>query len=299
MKQNINEGSMGGFRFVAGPEEFYDILQGVPNGRKVTFGYVTAAKINYPKMKIKNTVTNRMNTVNDYATFGKNLGVEGDISGVIKLSIYNFNWQDEKNVSGAYGQFKSTRDSLAQKYGVEVKKPAYQTQTMNFGAGVSSYNGMNPDNQEHTYTNLNTANIKPISVKFYLVMGDGSLQEVDKERLEMLPYKPSETIIDRLIAAGASEDEVAPLRTMNYQRFEHSHLLFFSATSDGVPTIFINTKLSDKIGGITCANTDAIINLAKERYSAYLHESRTVQLTSQDIMEMVKVAAQKMLKEIR
>lgn len=45
----------------------------------MTIGYVTAAKVDYPKKKVLNNVTNRMNTVDDYAAFAKNLGKTGDV----------------------------------------------------------------------------------------------------------------------------------------------------------------------------------------------------------------------------
>ena len=113
-------------------------------------------------------------------------------------------------------------------------------------------------------------NIKPINTSYYLVFENGSIKPIDAEKLEMLPYKSSQTAIDKLKAAGATDDDVAPLVGMQYQRFEHSHILFISATPDnGIPTLLINNKLSDKIGGITHANGDAIINLAKERYAKF------------------------------
>ena len=105
-----------------------------------------------------------------------------------------------------------------------------------------------------------------------MVLSDGTLQEIDKNQLSFLPYRASETICDKLKNAGATPEEIASLSTMNYQRFEHSHLLFFSATPDsGIPTVFINTKFSDKINAITDADPEQIINLAKARYSQYMH----------------------------
>ena len=270
-KGNINEVTCK-WRDVSGPNDFYDILKNVPEGRMTTFGYVNAAKVVIPKVKRKNPETNKLKSYDDFETMGKNLGIDKKFNGIIKLSIYNLPWQSEEKVRSQYDSFKAKRNELASKYGIEVGKARYGTETMNFGekGGVSSYNGNNQDIADHTYTNLNTHNIKPIYVKYYLVMEDGDLQEIEESKLEMLPHKPSETIIDKLIAAGASEEEVAELRTMNYQRFEHSHLLFFSATTnDGIPTVYINTKLSDKIGGITMANTESIIKLAKERYSKF------------------------------
>lgn len=261
------------FRNVVGPEEFYDLLEGTPKGRRITFGYVTAAKIAVPKGKKLNPVTNRMNQFDDYETLGKNLGVSGKLISVIKVATYNFPWQTTNSMKDEYSKWKQTRDDLSQKYGVEVGKARYGTETNNTGAngGIISYNGNNNELSGHTYTNINMFDIKPISTKYYLVKEDGSLEEISKDKLEFLPYKQSNSIIDKLLAAGATQAEVEPLLKMNYTRFEHSHILFFSATPDsGIPTVFINYKLSDKIGGITNVNPDEIINLAKQRYSKFM-----------------------------
>ena len=40
---------------------------------------------------------------------------------------------------------------------------------------------------------------------------------------------------------------------------------------DGVPTLLINDHLSDKISGIAGVNRDAIIQIAKDRYSKVLN----------------------------
>lgn len=261
------------FRNVVGPEEFYDLLEGTPKGSRITFGYVTGAKIVVPKGKKLNPATNRMNQFDDYEALGKSLGVNGKLVSVIKLAIYNFPWQTTNSMKDEYSKWKQTRDDLSQKYGVEVGKARYGTDTNKIGAngGIISYNGNNDELSGHTYTNINMFNIKPISTKYYLVMDDGRLEEISKDKLEFLPYKQSNSIIDKLLAAGATQAEVEPLLKMNYTRFEHSHILFFSATPDsGIPTVFINSKLSDKIGGITNVNPDEIIGLAKQRYSKFM-----------------------------
>lgn len=57
----------------------------------------------------------------------------------------------------------------------------------------------------------------------------------------------------------------------DYRRFEHSSILFISATLDnGIPTLLINDKLTDKIGGATNISTQNLVNIAKERYKKFL-----------------------------
>lgn len=267
----INEASCK-WRMVVGEDDFYDLLSGLKQGNRVTFGYISQAKIVVPKGKRLNPATNRMNQFDDYETLGRNLGETEKLINVIKLTIYNLPWQTQEDVNNKYGEWKQKRDALNTQFGIETAKPRYQTQTNNFNekGGISQYGGENQELTAHTYTNLNMHNIKPINTSYYLVFENGSIKPIDVEKLEILPYKSSQTAIDKLKAAGATDDDVAPLVGMQYQRFEHSHILFISATPDnGIPTLLINNKLSDKIGGIAHTSQDAIINLARERYNKF------------------------------
>jgi len=263
------------WRTVVGEESFYDLLSGLKQGNRVTFGYVSTAKIVVPKGKRLNPTTNRMNQFDDYETLGKNLGVEDSkVTNVIKLTIYNLPWQTQEDVDSKYNAWKKTRDELGSKLGVEFGKARYGIGKNNFNekGGIAQYNGDNNDLSTHTYTNLNMANVKPISTTYYLVLDNGNIQPIDINKLELQPYKPSTSAVDKLRAAGASEEELAPLLNMQYQRFEHSHVLFISATpDDGIPTLLINNKLSDKIEGVSGANIESIVNIAKERYSKFLN----------------------------
>ena len=159
MSKMISEAA-GQFRMVAGPDEFFDILDKIKPGQFMTFGYVTAAKLDYPKKKILNPATKRMNTVDDYQTFGQNLGVQDNVTGVVKVCIYNMQWQDKKKFSQRYNDFKTTRDSLYDKYGLTRNSARYQTQNNNYGGGVKQYAGDNDDLKLHTYTDANLYDVK-------------------------------------------------------------------------------------------------------------------------------------------
>ena len=218
-----------------------------------------------------------MNQFDDYETLGKNLGVtDGKVTNVIKLTIYNLPWQTQEDIGNKYKDWKNTRNELGEKYGVKFGKARYGVDKNKFNekGGIAQYNGENNDLSTHTYTNLNMANIKPLNTTYYLVLDNGNIQPVDVNKLELQVSKPSTSAIDKLRAAGASEDELAPLLNMQYQRFEHSHVLFISATpDDGIPTLLINNKLSNEIEGVSGANIENIINIAKERYSKFLNTS--------------------------
>ena len=269
MDDNILSEAAGRFRMVAGPNDFFDILEGIKAGQYVTIGYVTAAKVDYPKKKVLNNATNRMNTVDDYAAFAKNLGKTGDVCGVIKLTIYNIKWQDKAKFNDRYKQYKDTRDLLNKKYGFETNATRYKTQSNQFGNGIKQYNGNNAELEKHTYTDLNMYGIKPIGTSYFLTYQDGRIEPIDKAILPLSAKKEIKSLVQKFTDAGATEDEIAPLKNFDYRRFEHSHILFISATSEGIPTLFINTKLSDKVGNVANINPNDLIQVAKSRYPQF------------------------------
>lgn len=275
------------WRDVIGEEAFYDLLAGLKPGNRVTFGYVTAAKIEVPKIG-----RNR-----SYETLGKNLGEEGVVTNVIKLTIYNLPWQKQGPDKGKYPEgtkkfydttkgwkeqdsfdekynaWKDIRNQLYGKFNIETGKRKYPTDINRFGdkGGIKQYAGNNQELTAHTYTRFNMHNIKPISTSYYLVMSDGHIKPIDVNRLTLLPSSPKQSEIDKLRAAGATEQDVEPLVGMDFRQFEHSHVLFVSGTPDtGIPTLLINNKLSDKIGGVSGVNVQDIIKLAQERYAKFM-----------------------------
>ena len=285
------------WRDVVGVEAFPDVVSSIKPGSMFTFGYVSKAKIVVPKGKRLNPNTKRMNQYDDYETLGNSLGETGVIN-VIKVSMYNMPWQrqnadidaypegsqkfydvnlpswkDQKSVAEKYAHWKDIRNNLAQKYNVEVGKARYNVSAPKFGdqGGITAYAGDNAEKAAHSYTNLNMHGIRPINTAYYLVKNDGTIKPVDINQLTKLPYKESLGIIEKLRAAGATEEEVAILDGMQYQRFEHSQILFVSALLDsGIPTLLINTKLTDKIGGVEGLNPEEVIKIAQDRYSQFL-----------------------------
>lgn len=270
----LSEGTMDekkkGFRYIGQPSEYYDIIKGIPEGKFMTFGYVDAANVEIPKVQRKNPETNHMKNYPDYETMGKNLGIEDKFYGIIKLCVYNFPWESAEKNDRNYKGYKELRNSLFDKYGIQRKKSPYKTDRINFGekGGIASYAGNNDALLGNTYENFNMYNIEPISTNYYLVLDNGFLKEISEDKLTKLPDNGDSTV-DRLLAAGASEEEVAALRTMRYKRFLHSKILFLTATSDGIPTIFLNKKLSNDINGITNVDINSLIELVKKRYPDY------------------------------
>lgn len=260
VKQILNEQS---FRIVVGPNEFFDFLNGIQAGQWITMGYVTPAKVNVPKGYRINPETHRKNQFDDWDAFGKQYNLE-NVTGVIKLSTYHFQWQDSEAVGKKYDTWKSDRDRLRQQYGLETRKATYSTKKVDYGKGISGYDGDNEKLAGHTYSNFNMFNIIPKTSAYYII-SNGELVEVDKSELDLLPPSIDKTI-QNLLSAGASQSEVACLSTFNYRRFEHSKILFLCATSDKDPKLFINTSLSDTISKGLHVEPNALIQIAKDKY---------------------------------
>ena len=267
--RNITE-IAGGIRIIAGADEFLDFVAGLQEGRFVTFGYVKAVSLNYPQKKEKNPLTNRMHSVDDYATFGKEIGEEGDITGVIKISTYNMQWQSTKKTDKAYSDFKNKRDEIKQKYGLPIISRSY-TSGSNYGDKTRIYNGDNEALKGNSYSSFNFHGIKPLSEIFYLTFSDGSIREISKDKL-LKYFKPKQlSTAESLINKGVPASEVDCLRNMSYIHLIHGQILFISGTSDGVRSLYINTKLPSKINQITGIDEQKLIDIAYNLYSKNLN----------------------------
>lgn len=113
---------------------------------------------------------------------------------------------------------------------------------------------------------MNFKNVQFVESSYYVTFNDGSIMSMDQSKLPII-NKVARTAIDRLKEAGATEEELAPLRTFEYKRFEHSNILYVSATSKEIPTLYINTRLTNKISGEVDVNPNSLIEIAKDRYS--------------------------------
>lgn len=264
---------------VGSPEEFFDIISTIKGGQFVTVGYVTSANLNVPQERRKNPETNRMKNFDDYVTFGKNLGEEGEIGGVIKFTSYNMNWRNNDDMAAAYSKYVTDRDAIRAKYGVESRTGGY-TDKVNFGdaGGIKTYDGDNEALKSHTYTAQNTFSARKKSA-YYLVSTEGNIvREIPIDQLKAYMKGPQAVAgVGQLKKMGADEaqiesyiKEISELK-MNYMHFEHSSILYIVATVNGIPLIYINEKLTQSVRGININPTD-FINIAKEKYKKDLED---------------------------
>ena len=263
--------------------DFFDMVTRMKGGTRASFGYVSAADLDLPKIQKRNPDTNRMKNYPDWATFGKNIGEENEITGVIKLGMYTLNWRSPHNMAKHYNQnYVTPVNALRDKYGVEhIQKREVPAITTN-DYGISAYNGSKEELNGHTYSqqDLKTANTKK-EIHYFLIGAEGNiLKEVSFEQLK--PYikqKGPDGIraFKQLVTDGkATEEEAlqmfkeyaAELGKINvkYQQFIHERILYIITSVNGEKKRFFNGKLASNIGDVQI-NPQEFINLAKKYYN--------------------------------
>ena len=253
--------------------EFFDLVSSMKGGSKATIGYMSAAKLVLPQVKRKNPETNRMKSYDDWEAFGKALGVEGEVAGVLKFACYNLNWRSPINMNKHYNKnYVDKVNQIRSEYGIEPMghKKAY-ADTMNFGSGVSVYSGDNADKIGHSYSPQDIGNaIK--DVKYYLIGVDGKIiREVSIDELK--PYFKQPTIdgIRAMKAINMGDDEIAEYAkkvaalNFRYTQFEHSSVVFVITSINGEKKRFFNKNLRDNVNGLKI-DTNEVLNLAKQKY---------------------------------
>ena len=263
--------------------DFFDMVTKMKGGTRASFGYVSAADLNLPQIQKVNPATNRKKNYPDWATFGKNIGEENEITGVIKLGMYTLNWRSPRNMTKHYNlNYVTPVNALRDKYGVEhIKKREMPTINTN-DYGISTYNGSKEELNGHTYSqqDLKTANTKK-EIHYFLIGTEGNiLKEVSFEELK--PYIKQKgpdgikAFKQLAIDGKATEEEAlnmfkeyaAELGKINvkYQQFIHERILYIITSVNGEKKRFFNTKLASNIGDVQI-NQQEFINLAKKYYN--------------------------------
>ena len=261
-------------RRIASASEFFDILSSMKGGAFATIGYVTGANLAIPQVKRKNPDTGRMKGYDDYETFGKSLGQEGEVGGVIKLTSYTLNWSTPESLGKAYNKYKTDANNIRSEFGIDPiqDRESYKT-TQSYGDnGVSTYTGNNDDLRLHSYTaqNIHNARIKGM---YYLVDMEGRIiKELDKSELMAYFKKSSEMSgVAALRKMGATEERIKEYIDkmnglgMSYKNFEASSILYMVATVNGEKIVYINENLTQSVRGINIIPAE-FTKIAKERY---------------------------------
>lgn len=303
-------------RRIATADELFDILSSIKGGVKTTIGYVTGANLNLPEIKMKNPATNRMKGFHDYETFGRAIGEDGEVGGIVKLTSYSLNWQTPDSYKKGYVKYKQGFDALRDEFGIEpTERRGGYTKKQEFGdKGVTIYGGENDEISDHSYTRQNIYGAKIVST-YYLVDMEGHIvREMDKSELvDFLNTKrPEVSGVKALRDMGADDARIqdyirreADLKFKS-QVFETSHILYIVATANGEPLLWVNERLEHAVRKI-----DKVLNgvdvipaeftrIAKERYSKEIQdiqESVNMKLNVNDIRYIVEETTRRILRE--
>lgn len=280
LSEILNEGYINedGVRQFVSPNNLFDALSTMKGNVRVCVGYMTVAKLKVPQVQRINPATKRKKNYDDWETFGKEIGVEGQIASVVKLSKYHrFNYLTPDDLKDKYKQYRDDKDAIKLRYGLNAtnkdsKAGKFATKQEYGDNGIEVYSGTNDEKIGNSYVsqNVHGAEIKSV---YYLLDADGN-EITHMEQKELLNYlKPySNADVAALQKLGKDEneikqflDEIGALK-MQYQKFENSKILYIAAKSKAYGKFtYINTNLSDTIDGVKI-NPQLFIKIAAENY---------------------------------
>jgi hypothetical protein len=281
-EENLKDGFINeaGDRQFVPSNNLYDVMSEMKGDVRVCVGYMSVAKLNLPQVRRINPATKREKKYDDYETFGRELNVEGNIVGVIKLSKYHrFNYVTPDDVSKRYAEFRDNKDAIKVRYGLnptnrESKSGKYSTKQEYGSNGIDSYSGDNEEKKGNTYMPQNVHGAI-VSSAYCLINDKGNIVKTfKKEDLTkyLKPYKDPDVEALRKLGKDEEEikrflDEVGTLK-MKYQKFETSKILYIAGKSND-PTVgkftYINTNLQNVIDGVPI-NPSEFIKIATKQY---------------------------------
>lgn len=276
-EQHLNEAKI--TRRVTTPSELFDTLETIKKGSFVSIGYVMGANLALPQVKRRNPASNRMKNYNDYSVFGS----DEEIGALIKITAYNFRYQNRADVMQQYSKYKQDANVIRADYGLPPigDKQGY-TKTMHYGdGGVGVYDGNNDSLKGHSYCPQNVAGIAKPKSTIYAVNKEGHIiKELSPD--EVKPYLAAKKELDGVSALrkmGVEEEKIQEYiqrlteLKFSYKNFENNSILWVvAATSDGEKFIYINSSLNRCVDEINI-NPEDFLSIAKEKYQEQMAET--------------------------
>ena len=278
--ETLNEGFINeaGERQFVSSENLFDVLSTMKGDVRMCVGYMSVAKLNLPQVQRINPATNRKKKYDDYETFGREMNVEGNIVGIIKLSKYHrFNYVRPDDLKTLFATYRDNKDAIKTKYGLAATNRdstagKYSTKQEYGDNGIEAYSGNNDEKMGNTYMSQNVHGAEVSSV-YCLIDDKGNIVKTfKKEDLKnyLKPYKNSDVEALRKLGKDEAEiknflDEINGLK-MNYQKFESSKILYIAAKSNDYGKFtYINTNLQNVIDGVPI-NPSEFVNIATKQY---------------------------------
>ena len=292
-------------RVVKSIEEYFNIIDQVKGGQRVSIGYVTSANLNVPQVKRKNPETNRMKGYDDYSQWGEGIG------GLVKITSYNFNFLNRKLIGNKYKNvIIPATDEIRQKYGLEPTYRKSSTDTMKYGNGIKVYKGDNDEKKDNSYCPQNVYGAQKNSVYYAIDTNGNIVRELsDSEVKPYLKGKVPPSGLSQLRKMGADEasiesyiKELEDLK-FEYKKFEAHSILWIACTVNGEKVVYINDNLARAVNDINI-NPQDFVAIAKDRYQeeiSNLTEGRTygkqiIRLTESDLHRVIKESVKQILR---
>ena len=298
-------------RKIQSSNEFFDILDKLPNNAFVSIGYVTGANLNVPTIKKKNPATNRMKSYPDYSTFKKE-GFDSEIGALVKITTYNFRYYNRQAVGQKYGEYKKSVNQIRSEYGIDPvqDRESYKSATGWSDKAPEVYTGKRDDLASHSYNPQNMYGAKTKSVVYAVDTEGHIVRELAPE--EVKPYLKAKREPDGVAALrkmGADEERIKQFierikeLKFSYKNFESNSILWRCATVDGEKVIYINDKMNRVVDEINIRPED-FRKIARERYKLSLDmftenkKRNVVRLTESQVRQIVTESVKRILKEM-
>lgn len=266
-------------RVLKSANDAFDVMDKIGNNKFVCIGYVTGANLQIPQVKRKNPETNRMKSYDDFETFASQIGHEGELGAVIKVTSYNIRYTAQDKWGEKYNNYKNGLNNIRGQFGLEpIQDKEGYTQKVDYGKGVTTYGGNNDSLVGRTYSPQNTFGCKAKSM-YYLVDTNGNIvgertKDSVKQYLKAARKVEGVAALEKL---GASEEVIEDFKNavkglgFSYKNFEFNSILYIAATVDGEKVIYINENLARCVNDINI-NAQDFVDIAKKRYQEDLKE---------------------------
>lgn len=266
-------------RVLKSANDAFDVMDKIGNNKFVCIGYVTSANLQIPQVKRKNPETNRMKSYDDFETFASQIGHEGEIGAIIKVTSYNIRYTAQDKWGEKYNKYKNGLNKIRGEFGLEpIQDKEGYTQKVDYGKGVTTYGGNNDSLVGRTYSPQNTFGCKAKSM-YYLVDTNGNIvgertKDSVKQYLKAARKVEGVAALEKL---GASEEKIEDFKNavkglgFSYKNFEFNSILYIAATVDGEKVIYINDNLARCVNDINI-NAQDFVDIAKKRYQEDLKE---------------------------
>lgn len=304
-------------------DKFIDIMTQIKGGTFTTLCYVNSAKIpktltgkNIDIDKFGSDVENYMGhdtesygKMRDYYTGGASRKNKFPYAGVMKMTVYQFNWQTEDNYSRKSSEFKKYQDELLRSYHPDAtitRREGDHTERMNYGSGVAF--GNTDNTMGRVYTHQNRRNAKRLKEDWYLVGDDGNLLEpIDKRALRSLISYSDPEGAATLRKLGVQEEKVKEyIKKIQEYGFDYMKLIFQSVlfvrtTFNGETILYLNDHLLESLPGGLKIDHASVLRKRNELIglteSMARNRRRVVKLTESDLHRIIRESVSRILSE--